>query len=80
MIFLFVLIICISFTNEVIGQWRRYEPYWIQTMPQAEAIGVDLKRFLDTHCSAVVTFYKNLSILTIKFLESWKKDSLFEFR
>lgn len=46
---LFLLICLLHQTN---GQWRRYEPYWIQTKDQAEAIGVDLQRFLTTHCAA----------------------------
>jgi hypothetical protein len=48
------LVLIILLFNITTGQRRRYEPYWISTKTQAEAIGVDLKRFLDVHCSATV--------------------------
>lgn len=58
MLFTFVLTLYFIHQN-VDAQWRRYEPYWISTKPQAESIGVDLKRFFDAHCSASVSSFLN---------------------
>lgn len=50
-----LLLVLIAFLFYPIeGQRRRYEPYWISTITQAETIGVDLKRFMKEHCSAEV--------------------------